>query len=83
MWIVGALEEAAVVGGMSALGAALCSIGIPNNSVVEYETEIKNDKLLSIAHGALVEVEHAKEILDRGNAETVTVHSGRSTVGVS
>src|SRR6202451_4584374 len=30
-WIVGALEGAAVVGGLSALGAALASIGIPKN----------------------------------------------------
>jgi hypothetical protein len=29
MLIVGALEEAAVVGGLTALGARLCSIGIP------------------------------------------------------
>ena len=42
LWIVGALEEAAIVGGLSALGAALFSIGIPKNSVVQYETEVKN-----------------------------------------
>src|ERR1700675_4477484 len=34
IWIVGALEEAIVVGGMGALGAALFSIGIPKNSVM-------------------------------------------------
>ncbi len=45
MWVVGALESAAVVGGVSALGAALMSIGIPNNSVLKYETELKNGKL--------------------------------------
>lgn len=37
VWIVGALESAAVVGGLSALGAALFSIGIPNDSILEYE----------------------------------------------
>ena len=38
MWIVGALEEAAVFGGLSALGAGLYSIGIPKHSVLQYET---------------------------------------------
>jgi uncharacterized membrane protein len=82
MWIVGALEEATLLGGMSALGAALFSIGIPKNSVVQYETEIKNDKLLLVAHGTPDEVEHAKEILDRVNGSTTTIHSKRPTVAV-
>ena len=38
-WIVGALEGAVVMGGLSALGAALVSIGIPKNSVLQYEAE--------------------------------------------
>jgi hypothetical protein len=81
MWIVGALEEAALVGGLSALGAGLYSIGIPKNSVMKYETEVKNGKLLLVAHGTLEEVEHAKDILNQANAVT-TVHTERSTVGV-
>jgi hypothetical protein len=40
-WIIGALEGAAVVGGLSALGAGLYSLGIPKNSVVEYEKALK------------------------------------------
>ena len=44
---VGALEEAAVVGGISALGTALFSIGIPKNSVEQYETEVKNIKSIA------------------------------------
>jgi Heat induced stress protein YflT domain len=32
-WIVGGLEGAVVVGGLSALGAALCGIGIPKDSI--------------------------------------------------
>jgi uncharacterized membrane protein len=43
-WIVGALEGAAVVGGLSALGAALFSMGIPKDSVLKYETALKSDK---------------------------------------
>jgi len=35
---IGAIENAVVVGGLSALGAALYSIGIPKDSVIQYET---------------------------------------------
>jgi uncharacterized membrane protein len=61
--VVGALEGAVVVGGVSALGAALASIGIPENSVLDYETEIKTGKFLLIAHGTSTEVARAREIL--------------------
>lgn len=40
-WILGAIEGAVVVGGLSALGAALYSIGIPKNSVLQYEADVK------------------------------------------
>src|ERR1700733_11398871 len=36
-WLVGALEGAVVVGGLSAIGAALFSIGIPKDSILQYE----------------------------------------------
>ena len=61
--IVGAVEGMAVVGGMSALGAALYSIGVPRKSVLKYETQIKANKFLLIVHGSRDEVEHAAEIL--------------------
>jgi uncharacterized membrane protein len=77
MWIVGALEGAVVVGGVSALGAALYSIGIPKNSVMQYETEVKNGKLLLVAHGTTEEVERARDILHQTQAQTTTVHAER------
>ena len=43
-WIVGALEGAVVVGGLSAIGAGLYGLGIPKDSIVKYETAIKTDK---------------------------------------
>ena len=70
MWIVGALESAIVVGGFSALGAALASIGIPNNSVLEYETEIRNGRLLLVVNGSTAEVERAKGILNSDDVPT-------------
>ncbi len=82
MWIVGALEGAAVTGGLTALGAGLYSIGIPQNSVMQYETEVKNGQLLLVAHGTSAEVERARDILSQTQAKTTTVHAERATVGV-
>ena len=82
MWIVGALEEAVVVGGMGALGAALFSIGIPKNSIVQYETEVKNGKLLLVAHGTADEVERAKNLLDQSRAKATTIHGVPVLAGV-
>src|SRR5580704_12285585 len=50
-WIIGALEGAVVVGGLSAVGAGLYSIGIPKDSVLRYETAINTDKFLLLAKG--------------------------------
>ena len=82
MWIVGALEEAVLVAGVSALGAGLYSIGIPKNSILQYETEVKNGKLLLVANGTADEVERAKDLLHQTGAETATVHAPRVAVGV-
>lgn len=73
-WIVGALEGAAFVGGLSALGAGLYSIGIPKNNILEYETEIKAGKFLVVAHGTTDEVSRAKEILKTTGAATLVAH---------
>ncbi len=80
MWIVGALEGAVVTGGLTALGAALYSIGIPKNSIVQYETEVKNGKLLLVVHGTADEVKRAKDLLDQSEANSTTVHAEPATV---
>jgi uncharacterized membrane protein len=73
-WIVGALEGAAAVGGLSALGAGLYSLGIPKDSILRYETALKTDKFVLIAHGSIDDTNHAKEILERTNPETLEHH---------
>jgi len=73
-WIIGALEGAVVVGGLSALGAGLYSIGIPKDSVVTYETALKADKFLLLAHGTADEVAKARDILQTTNPLKVAVH---------
>jgi len=75
-WIVAALEGAVVVGGLSALGAAMYSIGIPKNSILKYETAIKAGKYLVIAHGTADEIAQAKEIIEGTKAVESTVHHG-------
>jgi uncharacterized membrane protein len=74
-WIVGALEGAVVVGGVSALGAALFSIGIPKNSIIEYETQLKAGKFVVIAHGSPEEVRIGKDTLAMTQHQGVEQHS--------
>ena len=72
-WIVGALELSVVTGGLTALGGALASIGIPKDSVIRYETALKADKFVLIVHGSFKEVEDAKSILLDNKAEEAEV----------
>jgi hypothetical protein len=72
--IVGGLEGAVIVGGLSALGAGLYSIGIPKDSILEYETAIKSEKFVVVVHGAADELAKAKDILKNIGHE-VQVHS--------
>jgi uncharacterized membrane protein len=73
-WIVGALEGAVVVGGLSAIGAGLYSIGIPKDSIVQYESAIKSDKFLLLAHGTTDDVERAKGIMRAARPVAVALH---------
>jgi hypothetical protein len=61
--IIAALESAVVVGGISAIGAGLVSLGIPKNSIVEYESALKVGKYVVVAHGMAEDVARAKNIL--------------------
>ena len=73
-WIVGAMEGAIVVGGLSAIGAGLYSIGIPKDSVLKYETAIKGDKFLLLAHSTADEVTRAKDIIQTTHPAELTLH---------
>lgn len=70
-WIIAALEGAVVVGGLSALGAGLYSLGVPKDSVVKYETSIKAGKFVLIAHGTAQEVAKARDMLKTSGAEQI------------
>ncbi len=73
-WIVSALEGAVIVGGLSALGAGLYGLGIPKDSILQYETAVKSGKFVVIAHGSTEETTHAWEIIGRTNPEALEEH---------
>jgi hypothetical protein len=73
-WIIAGLEGAVVVGGVSALGAGLVSIGIPKDSAIKYEAALKTDKFLLIVHGSSDAVYGARFILDGSGSGSYCVH---------
>ena len=73
-WIIGGLEGAAVVGGVSAVGAGLVSIGIPKDSVVKYDVALKTDKFLLVVHGTPADVDKAKDIIVGTEHSSYAVH---------
>ena len=64
--LVAALEGAAVVGGLSALGAALSSLGMSNNQAIKYEADIKADRFLVIVHGSMEDIARARAVFETG-----------------
>jgi hypothetical protein len=77
--VVSAVEGAIIVGGLSALGAALYSVGIPRDSVVQYEQAVRADGFLVIVHGAVEELTRARAILALGNPSRLDLHDGPTT----
>jgi hypothetical protein len=66
--LIGALEGAVVVGGLSALGAALTRIGVPKDEVIKYETALKADKYVLLVHGSSEETAKARSVLESSKA---------------
>ena len=73
-WIAGALEGAAVGGAAGVLAAALTSIGIPKDSVIKYETDLKAGKFIVLARGSAAMIDHARVVLDTTGASRLTAH---------
>jgi hypothetical protein len=70
-----AIENAVIVGGISALAAALYSIGVPKDSVIQYETALNTDSFLVTAHGPAAEIARARTILGTVNPARLDVHT--------
>jgi len=78
--LFGGLEGAVLVGGVSALGGALMSIGIPKDSVLRYETALKADKFMLVVHGDEAEINRAKELLKTSGLSTFDHHRAQDEV---
>ncbi len=65
--IVAGLEGSVIVGGLSILGAALVSIGIPEDSILKYETALESQQFLLAVHGSSEDISHANAILENLN----------------
>ena len=50
-------------------------MGIPKDSVLQYETALKTDKFLLMVHGTAREVEKAKSILENTRPINMTLHA--------
>jgi len=81
--VVAAIENAVVVGGISALVAALYSIGVPKDTVIEYETLLKADNFLVMAHGPAADIARAKTILGALNPAVLDVHAKESEPAIA
>ncbi|WP_257284788.1 DUF1269 domain-containing protein [Endozoicomonas sp. SESOKO1] len=74
--IVGGLEGAVIVGGLSALGAGLASMGIPKNSIVRYEESLSAGSFLLLYNDTEENVAAAaKVLLESSDHEGVETHS--------
>jgi len=70
---VSAAEGAVAVGGLSAVGAAFYGIGIPKDSIIQYDEDMQADRFLVMAHGDSEEVERARRILNAANPARLDV----------
>jgi hypothetical protein len=76
--VVAGLEGAVLIGGLSAIGAALASIGIPDDRVVGYESALKADSFLVMAHGSAAEVDLARSVLKDTDPSRLDIYDGVS-----
>jgi hypothetical protein len=72
--LIGALESAVLVGGLSAVAAGLVSLGMTKERAVKYEAEIKADKFVLIVNGTGEELERARTILANTPAISIEKH---------
>jgi hypothetical protein len=72
--LVSALEGAVVMGGLSAIGAALSQVGVSKNQIIKYELAIKADQFVMLIHGDAGDQDRADFILQKfsGNKSTDT-----------
>lgn len=73
-WIVAALENAVIFGGIGAISAGLFSIGIPKDSILEYEVALKAGKFILIANGTTEDTRRARDLVLGAKPEFTREH---------
>ena len=69
------VKDAVIIGGLTALGAASYSIGIPKEKALKYEREMRANKCILIAVGTPEEEAEAKAAIETAQAtESVMIH---------
>jgi uncharacterized membrane protein len=76
--VVGGIEGAVLVGGLSAIGAALASLGISDDQIIGYETALKADSFLVMVHGTADDIELARSTLSGSDPSRLDVYDGKS-----
>ncbi|MDP9109182.1 MAG: DUF1269 domain-containing protein [Pseudomonadota bacterium] len=76
--MVGAMEGALVVGGASALGAALTATGVERAGIVQFETALKAQKYALIVHGNEEEARQIDLFLAAHRASAATLPANAS-----
>jgi hypothetical protein len=61
--LVGVLEGAVLIGGVSAFGAALVQLGVPKDQAVKYENALSVDSYVLMVHGTAAEAHRARMLL--------------------
>ncbi len=72
--VLSGVESAVMLGGMSAIGAAIYGLGIPKDSVIKYEAAVKADGFVVMVRGDATEIARAKAILGTSNPTSLDVH---------
>ena len=67
-------ERCYVVGGLATVGQGLFRIGVPKESIEDYEAAIRKNRFLLIAHGSSEQAERASQIIRTRSHMEVSVH---------
>jgi hypothetical protein len=73
--LVSGLEGAAIVGGVSALGAGLIGLGIPKVQALKYEMEIKAGSFMVVAAGSRIDTDRARDIIAQAGLGNSVLHT--------
>lgn len=74
-WVHGALEGAVLIGGVTAIGAGLYSLGIPKDSILTYEMALKSHQFILISHGTAEDAAQARKILRKTQPHDLDTHT--------